>query len=920
MKSVRIVAIVFSLLLTIAGVSAQTRLDSLRPQPRQAYVRLMFSAVYSPSPVHPIFLDPTNPAWGIAADINARLRGLGLNTLPVALWSDADSTASGIFIGTAGPFLRRHLDAVPDQKIVVTPTYPGPEGYVLDVTPMRALIVGSDSAGLWYGADTFLQLLAASPSRWLHACRIVDAPEFPIRWLYYSTNVQVGANITKAKQVWTDAYRNRLNGVHLSDSKFSRPTTLPNFYFDSLRSLLRWSADRRLSIIPGVMPFGYSESMLYHDPNLAAGVPVVRQPYVQFPGDTTASLLGRIPPMPNGDFEQLSGSDIIPGFTFIDQPGKISYVDLAVKHGGKASVRFEKFATYDPQYGHGRIALRRKVPPFAQFRLSGWVRTEGLQPANCITMTAIGNKNSTLLFTDISLPSSTGDWRKLEFTFNSLESDTVTVYWGVWDAKGGKIWWDDLSFDETGLVNLIRRQGAPLKVEDKSSARVYSEGSDFDTLRDAGMGRNPWPGSYDTYHTPPRIRPRNMSSDTFYVSYYHATVIYGGQVMMTPSEPVVYDILDREFRALDTVMRAETYFMQHDEIRTLNWDLGDQSRGLTPGQLLAENVSRCRDIIRRARPNADLWIWSDMFDEFHNAVRRNYYLVNGDLRGSADLLPKDIGIVNWNGREGIVQKSLDFFASRGFRQISAPFYDGDENDIRIWKEWMRGVPNTRGMMYTTWRANYGYLKPFGEYAWNHAPYIEHCPPTTLQGGGVLDLYIRITGDPWDAAWSAGTAAVRWRTRPGDPFAALPFTPTPGILQTVPLMVPAQTRWLQWFVEASDNRGWSTKVPFGDTVFFELGEIPTGSESVDLVRELEIFGVYPNPGANAPQATLDFRAPAGRIVDIEIVDVRGSVRSRSKISAVGGVQSVKLPLHDLPRGVYIVSVHAGGIVRRLRLIR
>ena len=77
-------------------------------------------------------------------------------------------------------------------------------------------------------------------------------------------------------------------------------------------------------------------------------------------------------------------------------------------------------------------------------------------------------------------------------------------------------------------------------------------------------------------------------------------------------------------------------------------------------------------------------------------------------------MSKSLGMVNWNGRDGVVQNSLNFFSSKGYRQISAPFYDADENQIRTWKEWTRETPNFLGMMYTTWQNKYSLLPDFGD--------------------------------------------------------------------------------------------------------------------------------------------------------------------------------------------------------------
>ncbi|MCB2203566.1 carbohydrate binding domain-containing protein [bacterium] len=902
----RRVVFAFVMLLGVSGVGlGQTDFRDLHPQPRQAYSRFT-SAVFEPVAGHSIYLIPDRPLYGAAAAFNAFLREKGKDTLEVRLYSPADSSQSGIFFGVCSAELNAMLAAVGDQYVRVTPAYPGPEGYVIDVLTWRMLVNASDEAGMRYALNTLKQMLYPKPGWFgLEGCRIIDAPEFPVRWFYYPTNVLVGDNVTAAKALWDEALSHRLNGVHLTDSKFTRPTTLPARYLDSLASLRDYAAARELEIIPGVMPIGYSNSLLFHNPNLASGLPVRQQKFV-FQGDEAVIVPRTEVAMPNGDFEQHSG-DNFPGFTFIDQPGKISFADTQVKHSGTTSVRMENFAQYSPEHGHGRVSYWTPVTPFTQYHVSAWVKTEDLQPASSIDCFVLSNAGYALAYNDFAIPSTT-DWMQVEFTINTLEADTVGLYFGTWGAQSGRMWWDDLSFEETAFVNLIRREGAPVTVSHPQLALVYSEGADFDTLRDADMGNNRYFGNYDKYHTPPMLR-RTASGqlregDTVLVSWYHAVVINEGQVMSTMSHPEVYEILDREFRVLDSVLQADRYFMQHDEIRTMNWDAGDQARGISPAEILADNVQRCEAIIQKHHPGADVWVWTDMFDPYHNAVEGPYYLVHGDLRGSADQIPTSIGMVNWNGREGIVQNSLGFFSDHGFRQISAPFYDQDASQIRRWKEWTRDVPNFHGMMYTTWQRNYDYLEAFGDYAWNHAPYIYHTPTWGLNPGQQVLMWTQVEGDPWDDDWELQQCTLHKRHHPGDPFTEITIPAVAGELTEHWVSIPPSATWMQWYVTATDNRGWTTRIPFADTLYYEVGDLATSIGAVEAAAA-QFCTVYPQPARIGEEVTLQWHTPANENVQFELYDLLGRLQQRWTLAPSGeGLRSMRVRLPQLSRGIYL----------------
>ena len=116
-----------------------------------------------------------------------------------------------------------------------------------------------------------------------------------------------------------------------------------------------------------------------------------------------------------------------------------------------------------------------------------------------------------------------------------------------------------------------------------------------------------------------------------------------------------------------------------------------------------------------AERELELFVWSDMFDPYHNAVPE-YYLCNGSVAGSFQGLDKSVVVVNWN--YGQRAQSLPFFAGRGHKQVLAGYYDGAPATIRAWinDAHALGVP-VEGVMYTTWANNYADLETFAQAAW-----------------------------------------------------------------------------------------------------------------------------------------------------------------------------------------------------------
>ncbi len=353
--------------------------------------------------------------------------------------------------------------------------------------------------------------------------------------------------------------------------------------------------------------------------------------------------------------------------------------------------------------------------PFRQYHISVWVKTEGFETPDKarIAVLAPTERERSVSFAEFGIER-TQDWKQYHLVFNSLNWEQVRAYFGVWGGKGGRIWWDDLVLEEVGLVNVLQREGCPVDVRGERGAG-YEEGADYEPIRDPRL--SPW----EAYHGPPTIRltagSRIGEGERLRVSYYHPIVIGRWQVMCCLSEPKLYDVLREQVERVEELLHPSAFFMQHDEIRVGNWDDACQKRGLTPGQILADSVRQCVEIIREVGPEAKIWVWSDMFDPMHNAVEE-YYLVNGTWAGSWEGLPAEVGIVNWAGHlEG---KNLKWFADRGHEQVLAGYYDGDRDGagIRAWLKAGEGLPSIVGAMYTTWQDDYDCMEAWAAQAWS----------------------------------------------------------------------------------------------------------------------------------------------------------------------------------------------------------
>lgn len=529
-------------------------------------------------------------------------------------------------------------------------------------------------------------------------------PRYADRWVYCQHNLLVDKNVDDLIGLLDRSAKAGYTGLVLADYKFNILDRMPDRYFKNVERLKKAAADRKVELIPCVFPIGYSDGLLVHDPNLAEGPPVKDAPFVAKGGELVPA--GEPLHLRNGNFEQARG-DAFAGFGFQDEPGRATFADREVKHGGAMSLRMQ-----DPT-GNCRVNQKVKVRAWACYRYSAWVKTKGLKRAS-FKLLAIGASGRELTFHETALKPDQ-DWTQLDVVFNSLGESEVGLYIGAWGGFKGTIWVDDLALEELSLVNVLRREGCPLTVRSADGKTTYEEGTDFQPVRDEVMLKNAAVGRWEFGHKGPTIEltagSRIKDGDKVRVGWYHPVMVHGEQVTCSLTEPKVFELLRDQAKRVNDLFRPKRFFMSHDEIRVAGWDRLAEKSGKTPGELLAENVRKCVQILKDVNPDARAVVWSDMFDPTHNAVDR-YYLVNGSWKGSWEGLSKDVIIGNWNG--GKAAESLKWFAGRGHEQVIAGYYDADIGNLRRWEEAAKGVPGVRGFMYTTWAQQYGHLEEYGK--------------------------------------------------------------------------------------------------------------------------------------------------------------------------------------------------------------
>lgn len=483
--------------------------------------------------------------------------------------------------------------------------------------------------------------------------------------------------------------------------------------------LLRYAAKKHLRTMVSTGLFGDSNEVLQANPNWAEAQRIIGTEFQVDPSGRQLVLKNSFPGLKNPSFEE----------------GKTGWFDTndsgigvnTVAHSGKTS------AVIVDAPANARLRQQFPLKPWRQYHLRAFFRSSNFKGSVMIEVMDRDNFDKVRLNAYINANGSK-DWTQLDYTFNSQDSANGYLYLGVWGGSSGILWFDDVQIEETALVYLIRRSGAPLKIYDPNDpAKVYREGPDYNYVMDPHVETTRTPFT-DTWHAPAAITLPKAThlrpGQTLAVDSYSVFPIPGALgVAMCMSEPVVYKWIAQNAKAIKNVLPEDGgVLIGYDEIRQMNSCAKCRAKNMTAGELLAWSVGQTLGVYRPILPEAHLYTWSDMFDPNHNA-RNHYYYVEGDLAGSWKGVPADVIIINWSSEHEHLRDSLKWFSGKDsaqpapHKQIIAGYYDSHDGatSARTELERATGIPGLQGLMYTTWEDDYSQLENFANAAKAHWP-------------------------------------------------------------------------------------------------------------------------------------------------------------------------------------------------------
>ena len=551
-------------------------------------------------------------------------------------------------------------------------------------------------------------LLAAA---FILACRPTpniaqEPPAAPELWVWQISSIHNPPGLEAAKQAIGQAKAAGYNGMafwNVNAILIGSPgSDDPQGVY--LKQALDYAESNGMKTAVITAPFGYSNEVLVEHPEWAEPQRVNGTRFKVDASGHTLQIVDSSAGLSDPGFEDGKGA-------WLGKQDKGVAIDKSVFHSGAGA------GVVRDAPGQGRFTQALKLTPWRQYHLRLFVRTQDYKgDAPTVAVLDAGNAEKTRFSANIEMQP-TQDWREFNGAFNSQDSSQVTLYFGEWGSNSGAVWFDDVTVEETALVHLIRREGAPFRLYDPATGTTFEEGKDYGPVGSP----KPLGEPFGAYQPPPAV---NLPPSTaLKPGQIVAIDSYSAQPIVPPTEfgmcltaaGVDKWVKENARKITAAIPKNTAVFFQYDEMRHMNSCALCKAKQMTAGELLAWHVGETIKLYQSLRLGAPLYVWSDMFDPFHNA-HDNYFLVEGDLAGSWKGVPSSVVVMNWNPEKP--KESLRWFGGLNskqpvaYRQIIAGT-ERPEAAIERLKA-AAGVPGILGVMYTAWGGDYSRLSVFAQ--------------------------------------------------------------------------------------------------------------------------------------------------------------------------------------------------------------
>ncbi|MBI5059387.1 hypothetical protein HZB60_06355 [candidate division KSB1 bacterium] len=829
---------------------ARAGLRDIYPRPQQMGL-ISESPVFIPGSFYLVL--PTNPTAEENWIKDALVTAIEQKTFrrPTVIYAhEADGQYPAIWLGTAArfPALAAALDST---EIDGLGQFTHAEEYQIYVSDNRILVGGGDMPGVRWGTMSLPYLFAESNGNlYVDRAYIRDWPFWNKRIATLNSSIRDATQRDYCNTIVDNARLARFNEIEWNSSDagndlFGRPQVLID----------------GLALRNKITQFGMKLTMScdrvgieVYDPSWQEGVPCSGTKMLVGATAFTPITNGFNLALGNGNFESWTANR--PNSYTANPEASLTYVsrDQVVKHGGTSAVKWTGFTPTLP----GSLELQQNmyVGSHRWMKAKIWYRTDHFTGRIRFKIFGPPPVVSGCDFREIVCYDDTRGWTLWEIKFATFNVDTALILAGPDVATGGTMWLDDITFETTDPVAVVRRSETPLQVFKLPSNQLMIEGYDYQVIETNSV-------SWANFCQLPRFERlaggRLNSGDSVTVNYYSAVPYESAKQTVCCTNLPSLQNYQRRVRNLDSLFRPDGFKIHINEMSFAGYDPSCLASGLTPAQLVGSYCAQMYQIIQAQRPGAPVRIYGDPFDIWGRDPRAMPVQSIPWNVGGLQMLPAPIEMMNQAQYTTNVDSAFAYFAANGHPSVIA--MDGGQMDMgsvgfalnRQSVIKATQYPSCRGLQFYDWvLALNEQLGVHGGMAWNMGPYFVHSPLTLQPGQGSATILADIWSDTLrqaDTIPAIPQRLVRYRLLPSGTWqqTTLAAVGTDAFSATVNL---AGSTGIEYYLEATDHRGLTKTCPAEAPArtFHALLPISSGPAIVPDREEVEYriaaLGGYP----------------------------------------------------------------------------
>ncbi|MCB1060659.1 MAG: hypothetical protein KDB65_10530 [Calditrichaeota bacterium] len=828
-------AALLTMLIVFSSTQVSTAaLEDIKPRPQQ-----MGSLAVTPVVVDGALtlVMPDNPNVVEAyvrdeaiAQFTAKM-GIPLTVVPYSQWQ---GQGYALWLGTPQRFPAL-VDSLLDSQIPGMGVLTHEEEYQLLVGANNTFLAGYDHLGMEWGLFSLLELMGeVFGQTTIDRAYVRDWPDFPKRVCTVNSSVRIQSQYDYCDSLFNWAYACKMDEIEWNDPDGGH--AVRSDFALSHALLLRAKLARRGQFLT----FGTDQTALrVLEKCWQEGIPIIDMPMTV--GTTQFSPVSYGITVNNGGFETFTGN-IPNGWTMYPTAGySLLSRDVSYKHSGSSSLRW-----YNMSSGY---ELDRTVHQRMHFganrlmRLHFWYKTSSFHGR--LRLLVLGDEpiNNHFINNRIGIPTTT-DWTEGTFVFSTYNLDTASIWIGPEEYSSGSLWIDDVTIENVGPMNMLRRDDTPVEVYKEPGHILMTEGADY-TIVETGAT------NYDRYITGPRISRVSGGAlavgNQVSLDWYSAIQYQGARetVCWSMLEPLEY--YQDQIRNLDSTLAPNGIKIHINEVSMAGYDQGCTSRGLSPGQLVGSYVDQMYDIVQARRPGMFVRSYGDAFDIWVKDNRAHPITTSPWTIGSLPELSPYVEIMMMTDYSTNFDSSFAYMNAQGHNAIMS-YYGA--SSIRLALEGAEAAhraSNCVGFEMYDWAlGNYIGLPEFASMGWNLGPYFIHEPVRyTVRPDTVF-----LTAEMWSDSFAIPdpiyitSKLLTFRFSPGGTWTTIVPTASGPRFYTSQLITPQNATSLEYYYTATDNRDQTRRLPPEAPTRVFSAVLPAASSSDDARVRIDAHVIVP----------------------------------------------------------------------------